>query len=175
MIEKIPPRIYRPDQKEREHTPRVTAFQTEKGSVYSYDNFGRTTRHKATTGEIYPAQDLTVFVDMEPQDKDGFVYWLHHSDDPSVKVYVVEKQPNGAAVKIRRPEDVRTPDQLYLVACQVDEGLGHDFNITHILKNRKAQLEPAEGLYVYDTRRYTGDDGKLMTERHLGHRVTEIR
>ncbi len=172
-----PPRIYRSgEHRDAEPVPpKPAAFMTERGSIYTYDDQGRTTRHKTKTGEEYQAQDLTVFVDMQTQDKDAFVYYLHHNDDPNVKVYVVERQPNDAAVKIRRPEDIKNPDALYLAACRTDPNVQSDHNIQQLLKSRKVQLQPAVGMYAYDTRSYRDEQQKPMTERHLGHRVTEIK
>lgn len=170
------PRIYRPEEhQDVEPVPKVEAFMTEMGSIYAYDNFGRTTRYKGRKEELHEPQDLTVFVDMDPSDKDDFIRSLHHSTDPNERLYVVEKQPNGGAKKIHRPEDIQNPDELYLVACVVDKTLQPDRNIVHILKNKKASLQPQIGRYVYDTRRYVGEDGESKAERHLGHRVTEIK
>jgi hypothetical protein len=170
------PRIARPEEfQDTEPVPKVEAFQTERGSIYAYDNLGRTTRNKIKTGEIYEAQDLTVFASMDPKDKDDYVRSLHHSVDENERVYVVEKQSNGAAKKIRRPEQVQNSEALYLIVCQIDPTIQSEHNITHVLKDKKVSLNPELGSYVYDTRSYTAEDGKHKTERHLGHRITEIK
>lgn len=172
------PRIYRPEEHahpEAEAVPTVQAFMTEKGSIYAYDNFGRTTRHKAKTGEQYPAQDLTVFAELSDVDKQYFLEAIHNSMDANSGVYIVERQDNDGAKKVRRPDQITNPDNVYLAVCLVDRSLKTDQNVTQILKARKASLAPQVGSYVYDMRTFTGDDGKPMVERHLGHRVTEIR
>ena len=171
-----PPRIYRPEEhRDTEPVPRVTAFMTERGSIYTYDESGRTTRHKEKTDETFDTQDLTVFIKMDPHAEEVFTEYIRHNKEDDVKVYVVERQSNDAAMKIRTPEDVSNPDELYLAVCRIDPRARSGHNIVDLIKTRKATLAPELGAYAYDTRRYEREDGRTMTERHLGHKVVAIR
>jgi len=147
-----------------ESKPRVTAFKTAKGSVYQYDSEGKTTRFKATTGEQHERQDLTVFAELSPEEEQAHLLALHleGSHSPS-KVYVVERQPDDSALTVKDRSQVKFPDQLYLAIVRDGK----------IVSNTPASLIPHEGANVFDTRHFEGE-GKAMTERHLGNKVTEI-
>lgn len=170
--EQKPPRIARIH--EQEQAPRVTAFMTERGSIYTYDEQGHTTRHKAKTGEQFEPQDLTVFIHMDPEAEELFTEMIRHNKDKTKRVYVLERQSDDTPRKIRRLEDVRNPDELYLAVCRTDE-VGNIIPGGTLIKSRKATLQPQLGAYAYDTRHFRAENGDQMTERHLGHKVTAIR
>ena len=68
----------------------VKSFKTAKGSVYTYDKDRKTTRFKTATGEQEPRQDITVFVDLTPdEEQEVLSAYLLGGDSPS-RVYVLE-------------------------------------------------------------------------------------
>lgn len=144
---------------------RAIAFTTDHGSVYAYDEDGKTTRFKTATGEQHVRQDVTVFVDLDIEGEQDFLdaYRMKNLAHPT-KVYILERLEDDSAVKVRDVDQVKDPGNLYLSIVQDGQ----------IVKNVKASLDPFVGANVFDTRHYQ-EDGKWMTERHLGNKVTEIK
>lgn len=69
------------------------SFETEKGSVYTYNQEGQTTRHKTATGEKLESQDITVFVDLNDAENQAFLDVIHSENpDKKKKIYIVERQ-----------------------------------------------------------------------------------
>lgn len=145
-----------------EAEPRISAFKTAKGSVYTYDSEGKTTRFKTATGEQQERQDLTVFVDLTSEEERQFLDAIHTEGD-STKVYVVERQPDDSALIVRDISQVKDPARLYLTVV-----IGGQ-----IVNNRPVSITPREGADVFDTRHFE-ENGQMMTERHLGNKVVEI-
>ncbi|MEX2013828.1 MAG: hypothetical protein WD896_00545 [Parcubacteria group bacterium] len=146
----------------------VDSFITAKGSVYQYDEEGRTTRYKTATQEQHRPQDLAVFLDLSLEHEQEILESLH-SKDPNVKgkVYVIERQPDNSPKIIRKREDISNPAALYLGIF--DEKMGMRWA-------HSASLEPAVGSNVFDTARHYDEDGNYIeTERHLGNKVVDIR
>ena len=156
---------YSPRQEETEIPKKVKAFKTAKGSVYTYDENGMTTRFKTVTGEQHDKQDLTVFAQLTPEQEQGILraYRYPSESDKGKKVYVVERQENDSAKIIRQLTDIEKRDKLYL-AIYKDGGM--KFGVP-------ATLTPTPGFNVFDTRHYE-KDGQGYTERHLGNKVTEV-
>jgi hypothetical protein len=141
------------------------SFTTEKGSIYKYDDQGRTSRYKMKTGEQYETQDITAFLDLSDEES-RLIMDAIHSENPDLKkkVYVVERLEDDKSKIIRKFSDVSDPRNLYLAMF--------DKNGKRV-GSKRATLKPTMGYTVFDTRHFKdGDEWK--TERHLGHKVTEI-
>ena len=142
----------------------VSAFETEKGSVYRYDTDGRTARFKTATSEQMPTQGLTVFVNPNEQQAQDIVNaYLPQGNNPEAKVEIVERQPGSGGKIVRDIADVKDRRNLNLVVMEGGR-------VTMLLP---ASVFPAVGQQVYDTRDYE-DGGNNRTDRHLGHKVTRI-
>lgn len=146
-----------------EELRKIDSFTTERGSVYKYDNEGHTTREKKISGENFDPQDITVFVDLSFQEWEEFKNAYSPMKKPGEKVYILERQLDDSPKIIRNINDVSDPGRLYLAITA---------NGT-IDKLKKANLIPSKGLYVFDTRHFE-KDGEVFTERHIGHKITEI-
>lgn len=140
---------------------KVKSFKTSQGSIYIYDNEGKTTRLKYGR-DLRPRKDLTVFVDLTSQEKDELLDTLHFSKDE--KVEILEKRPDGTFVARRDIAQVENPDEIYV-------GIMKDSQATF---NKKASIQPHIGASVFEVGRGTEQDGKEIIRRHLGHEVTEI-
>lgn len=142
------------------------SFQTEKGSIYTYGEYGRTTRYKAVTGEMHETQDVTVFARLSPDQEQDILHAIHkpREQDETKKVYVAERGENDEAWLVRRREQVRRLGRLYLIIYNKD-------NAEEIIP---VSLEPEVGANVFDTRHYKDNSGQAMTERHLGNKVIKI-
>ena len=140
--------------------PQIARFSTAKGSVYSYDAEGKTTRFKATTGEQHERQDLTLFLPLTPEQKQKFLDATHLE---TRKVYAVERLPDDSYRILRDVSGIGDPNRVYLGVFKDGKMLGAN----------PAFLHPVVGYNVFDTRHYQ-EDSKWLTERHLGNRVTEI-
>ena len=153
---------------ETQETPKrqVKSFRTTKGSVYTYDQEGKTTRFKTATDKQHQRQDITVFVELKPDEEQRFLEAYHHPSKSSKdeKVYVVEKQPDNTPRIIRDIQKVNNPDNIYLGIVKGGKLIGAN----------KASLTPVIGYIVFDTRHYQ-ENGKWFTERHLGNRVADIQ
>ncbi len=149
----------------QEKEKKIKSFKTAKGSIYVYDEEGKTTRFKTVEGAQYDRQDLTVFVDLNPDQEQEFLRAYHHptEDDKDSKVYVLERQQDDSPKILRDIVEVSDTDRVYL-------GLVKDGK----LKVVKASIKPIIGYNTFDTRQFIGDDGKTYTERHLGNKVSEI-
>ena len=141
------------------------SFETEKGSIYTYDDQGRTTRFKTVTGKQSVKKDITVFVDLNKEQESKILSAYHHfnQEDENKRIFVLERQMDDSAKIIRKREDVKYPEKLYLGI--VENGVS--------IFNKKATLTPTIGYQVFDTRCYE-KNGLWKTERHLGHKVTKI-
>ena len=141
------------------------SFTTEKGSVYTYDESGRTSRFKIKTGEHLEPQDITVFSDLNDEEN-RIILDAIFGENPEAKkkVYVVETAGEANAKIIRNISDVTDPRNLFLVT--------YDKN-GKILMAKKATLKPTLGYTVFDTKHFQ-KDGEGKTERHLGHKVIKI-
>jgi len=155
------------DQQTSEARPQntVESFFTSNGSVYVYDEKGHTTRFKSATDELQPKQDITVFFDFGPRDiGTAAVAYLSKSSVKSAQIFVAERQSDGDCKIINDIKDVSQPDQLVIAT----------FRGEHMVRSKPASLIPRVGAYVYDSRQFE-EDGRTRTERHLGHKVSEIR
>lgn len=154
------------DNPENETKRRAHSFTTEQGSVYIYDEQGRTSRYKKVTREQQAAQDLTVFLPLDFEETEMFLE-AYRADSPrhtpGEKVYVIERLPDDRSRVVRRRDEIEDPDRLYL-------GI---FNGQTVVKIKKVTLEPTVGYSVFDTRHFQ-KDGEFHTERHLGNRVVSI-
>lgn len=150
------------DAVETQEVPKKAAsFTTTMGSVYKYDSEGRTSRFKTATGEQHETQDITVFANISPETQMKLLGAIHEVGDD--KVYVLERQENGEGRIIRKREEVKDPQKLYLGIVSGGK----------ILTNGPAVLEPRIGYTVFDTRQFQ-KDGQRFTERHLGNKVATI-
>lgn len=146
--------------------PRIAGFKTAQGSVYEYDQEGKTSRFKTVAGEQHERQDITVFSPLTLEEEQDYLlaYRSDNSDrDTKVKVYVVERQPDDTAKIVRDVAEVQDPNNIYLAIVKNGQ----------IIKNNRAVLQPTVGYNVFDTRQFQ-KNGQTMTERHLGNKVTEM-
>jgi hypothetical protein len=146
---------------------RIKSFRTAKGSVYTYDEDGKTTRFKTATGEQNTKQDITVFADLTPEEEQEFLHAYRHvnPEDRDSKVYVLERQPDNTPKILRDISEVKDPDRIYLGI--IKNGV--------ITTAKEASLQPFLGANVFDTRQYKDARGQTMTERHLGNKVVDIQ
>ncbi|MDQ5886059.1 MAG: hypothetical protein QG628_456 [Patescibacteria group bacterium] len=143
----------------------VESFTTSKGSVYSYDNEGYTTRFKTVTGEVQPKQGITVFVEAGVKDLPRVAAaYLLRSSTKQTRIEVVEMQEDGKVKIVKDVTEVSSPDQL--VVATLRDGT--------VVKSRPASLFPVIGTYPFDSRTFE-EDGLAKTERHIGHRITAIK
>ena len=143
----------------------VVSFTTSRGSVYTYDADGHTTRFKTKTGVEQPKQDLTVFVDVGVGDAGTIAAaYLLRSATEKTKIEVVEQQPDGSTRVVDDIQEVTNPNQLQVAT----------FRGERVIKSKPASLFPKVGSYAYDSRRFE-EDGVTKTERHLGHKVSSIQ
>ena len=153
--------------KDQETSPRkVKSFKTAQGSVYTYDQDGKTTRFKTATGEQEEKQDLTVFVDLTPDEEQEFdrAYLHVREEDKDSKVYVIERQKDSNVPRLVRDiKDIQDPEMIYLAIKKGD---------TYPLV-KKATTTPTIGHNVFDTKHWE-ENGKALTGRHLGNKVTNI-
>ncbi len=141
----------------------VESFETAKGSIYRYDDYGRTTRFKTATGEQIETQGITVFVDPNDQQVRQIrdAYLLEGASDRTV--YIVEKRPDSSAKIVRDISEVEDRRRLGLVVTRGGKPI--------LLL--PASIFPILGHHVFDMRHYEKGDEE-MTERHLGHTVSKI-
>jgi len=144
------------------------SFETEKGSIYTYDDEGKTSRFKKVTGEHESRSDITVFVDLNPEEEQLVLKAYRHLEDKYkvLKVYVYEKQPDDTAKVIEKREDIKYTDNL---------GLGiFNKSTNKWIFYREASLNPIIGNDVFDVKYYKNDLGRDVVARHLGNNVTKI-
>jgi hypothetical protein len=143
----------------------VKSFKTAQGSVYTYDHDGKTTRFKAATSEKFDRQDVTVFIDLTPEEEQEFLRAYRHptKEDEKLKVYVLERQPDNTPKIIRDVKEIKTPDQIYL-------GIIADGKV---ITTTKASVTPSVGYQPFDSRHYQ-ENGEWFTQRHIGNKITEI-
>lgn len=142
----------------------IKSFKTAQGSVYTYDSEGKTTRFKTATGEKMERQDITVFVDLTPDEEQEVLRGYLHKEDDNIKVYVLEVEQSDKPPRIIR--DINQVKDSGKIALGV-------------LKNgswslfKKASVTPIVGWSVFDHKHYQ-KNGDWFSDRHLGNKVTEI-
>jgi len=162
-----------------EHIP-IEKFRTTQGSVYTYDDAGKTTRFKTATGEQHDAQDVTVFAGMPLDEQQDFLAVLYRDetkerpDGKKLSVRLGEKLPDGTGRVINSRDNISNPDAL---AIAILNGKNPDGTFTkeNVEQARRVTLQPAVGLNAFDTRKFLDTDGQWKRELHLGNRVTEIK
>lgn len=144
------------------------SFETERGSVYTYDNEGKTSRFKKVTGEHDGRSDITVFVNLTPEEGQFVLNAYHHVKDKykSLKVYIYEKQSDNTAKTIEKREDIENVNNL---GIQI-----YNKSNKKIIWFKEASLTPVVGYEVFDMRSFVDESGKSLESRHLGHKVTKI-
>lgn len=147
---------------EPEATPKVKSFKTAKGSVYTYDADGKTTRFKTATGEQQPRQDITVFADLNETEEADMLQAVHSKGKKAV--YVFERKPDNTQDILSDISQVTNPDEVYLGI--VENG--------QLIFSKKASTQPVAGSVTLDARKLQDKNGEWMIEPHLGHKVTEI-
>ncbi len=156
-------------QLESEPTPqrKVESFETANGSEYSYDETGRTVRHKTVTGERFEKQDLTVFAKLDHFGAQKILRAYRKQGEPERGVDIIEEAHDGKVEIVRSLEEIIDPSRLF-IGVHVDG---------QVVAMYPASLYPEIGDSVYDTRAYQAegmDDDKWRVERHLGNEVTKI-
>jgi hypothetical protein len=143
----------------------VASFTTSHGSTYTYDDQGYATRFKTASGEEQPRQDITVFFNLTPRDLStaAAAYLLRSSTEKS-KVEVIEQQLDGQIRVITDIHEVKLPDQLMVATLRGDK----------VVRSKPTSLMPRIGAHVFDSRQFE-EDGIVKTERHLGHKIIDIR
>ncbi|MEO8863031.1 MAG: hypothetical protein ABI354_01780 [Candidatus Saccharimonadales bacterium] len=143
----------------------IESFTTARGSIYTYDEDGHTTRFKTATSQEQPKQDLTVFVEVGPRDVGTVAAaYLFRGINEATKIEVVEIQPDGQPRVVTDAAEVTLPGSLRVAT----------FKGTRMVKNRPASLFPQPGLYTFDSRRFD-EGGVTRTERHLGHKIISVK
>lgn len=158
----------------------VEKFRTAQGSVYEYDETGRTTRFKTATGEQHETQDVAVFADMSLDEQQDFLAVLYgdeskpRPDGKKLSVRLGEKLPDGRGKVINSRDDIGNPNAL---AIAILNGRNQDGTFTkdNVEQARRVTLQPAVGLNAFDTRKFKDVDGQWKRELHLGNRVNEIK
>lgn len=140
----------------------ISQFKTSKGSVYSYDAEGKTTRFKTVTGEQYERQDVTVFIKLDPQQEQDFLHAVQISGNG--KVQVLERLKDDTPKVIQDIKEIEDKDAFYL-------GIIKDSQIIGLVP---AIARPMGGYSVFDTRSFE-KDGEQFTVRHLGNNVDGIK
>lgn len=143
-----------------EELKKVESFETAKGSVYTYDDEGHSTRFKTATGEKLEKQNITVFFDMSPQEEQVL---LKAFTDETQNVDIVENQSDGTIKIIRRIEDISNPDEINFSIIKGGK----------VVSAKKATLIPQNGLSVFESQDFL-ENGKVLAKRHLGNRVVKI-
>jgi hypothetical protein len=142
----------------------VTSFTTERGSVYTYDDEGHTSRFKHATGEQFEGKSITVFTKIAPEQEKDYLAATYPEHDNDDSVWVVERQEDNSGLTIATVEQVKHPDRLYLAIVRNGK----------IVNNVPATLMPTLGYDVFDTDVVKKDDGQLISYGHLGHKVASI-
>lgn len=142
-------------------TKTVTSFETSKGSVYTYDKNGKTSRFKTIDQEWQEKMDVTVFVSTDDDNKTKI--FDAYTRPNKFNFYLVEVQ-NDKKVPIYGLDDIKNPENLR-------------FCVFNIPENKwafvcKASLTPTIGAIVYEQRDSIKGDRKF--QYHLGHEVTKI-
>lgn len=160
-IDETPEKTNIPEKKSAEE---IESFITAHGSIYTYNSDGKTTRLKTETGEQMEAQDITVFVDLSPDEEQDYLQAYRNKNSPDDKIYIVERQKDNSTKIIRDISQIKNAEEIYLIIANKGE----------ILQTKKASLKPIKGWNVFDTRHYTKNN-KEYTERHLGNKVVDIK
>lgn len=159
-----------------EKEPKPVSFETERGSVYSYDEQGKVTRFKKATGETLEKSDVVAFIPhwgwIEQYAPKEFLDKLQnelilkqemlryiHTDNKDLKIYLVDEKGN----KIDSQEDLEKAIQPFLYFGTVDK---EDFSIP-VSKVPKIDYTP------YDSLKYE-ENGQPVRYRHIGHKITKI-
>lgn len=137
-------------------------FKTEKDSIYTYNNEGKTSRFKTVEGKQYEQQDVTMFVDLTPEETEEF---LNDMNLENIGVYVVEELSNGEPHIIKDISEVQDPEKIYIASLNIDK--------KRWVRKKKASLKPIIGYTPFDTRTYE-KNGKISSDVHLGHKIVEI-
>jgi hypothetical protein len=162
-----------------EHIP-IEQFKTSQGSIYTYDETGRTTRFKTATGEQDHTQDVTVFGAMSLDEQQDFLTVLYgdeakpRPDGKKFSVRLGEKLPSGRGKVVNARTEIDDPEAL---AIAILNGRNPDgtFTKANVEQVKRVSLQPAVGLNTFDTRKFQNSDGQWRRELHLGNRVTEIK
>jgi hypothetical protein len=146
-------------------SPKVKSFITSKDSVYTYDAEGRTSRFKKATNEQHEAQDVTVFLELTPEEENRILDAYRRERNPAGrgKIYVMEKLADGSPKRITKMSEITDPGRIYLTIYQNDQ----------MVWAKPAEVKPRIGLSAFDTKQGVDEDGEY-TERHLGNAIKEI-
>jgi len=148
---------------------RVKTFKTAQGSIYTYDQDGKTTRFKTATGEQQKRQDITVFANLTPDEEQEVLHAYQHVDDKykNSKVYIVERQKGNVPKFLFDIKDIKDPNEICLVVI-LDKNTGA-YSLV-----KKASVTPTVGSNAFDMRQWN-EDGQTLRERHLGNKVVDIQ
>ncbi len=162
-----------------EHIP-VEQFKTAQGSVYTYDETGRTARFKTATDEQHDTQGVTVFGAMSLDEQQDFLAVLYgdetkpRPDGKKLSVRLGEKLPDGRGKVVNARTEINDPEALAIVILNGRNPDG-TFTKANVEQVKRTSLQPAVGLNTFDTRKFQDSDGQWKRELHLGNRVTEIK
>ena len=146
--------------RETKNIPPVKSFETERGSIYSYDNEGKVARYKTIENKVYK-EDLTTFVTLNQEQSIKVVDAI---SSEKFGVYIVEAGDSGVSNYVYKREDVKNVDKLRFVVIDIPEN--------KCVFSKKASLTPIVGDTVYEVSE--SNDKKNTFIRHLGHKVTKI-
>lgn len=141
----------------------VRSFETEMGSVYTYDSDGKTTRFKTVDKTQHDKKDLTVFIDLNT-DESQKVSNAYINFDGNFKFCVLEIKDDNSLEIINKKEDIKNLDRLRFGILNVQK------EKWAFLKN--ASLTPTVGYTVFEVGE--SKKGKDLVSQHLGHKVTKI-
>lgn len=154
----------------------IDYIKTEKGSIYTYLEDGRTQRFKKVTGELNVPQDMIVFIpsyefaekncpkeqlsilgENKTQYQQKLLSYIHNHGK---KIHVVDK--SGRQLE-KNSELENTVGSIFL-ACGDENSVDFFLPVTR---------EPRIGFMTYDTRLYK-ENGQRMREKHIGNKIVEI-
>ncbi len=142
---------------------RVKSFSTERGSVYTYDSDGKSTRFRTATQEQCPREDITVFVDLDGLEE-ADVLSAMYSTSSTMKAHVLEVEEEGKSPRIIRDiSEVKDPNKVAVGV--IKDGSYRLF--------KKASVTPVVGWCPFEYRRFE-EDGQWFSSRHVGNRVTNV-
>jgi len=148
---------------------------TEKGSIYTYLDNGKTQRYKAATGETHKPQNVLVFIPNHEWIQDNCPHGQAHlfgenENQYSQKIlgYVHLK---GRKTHIINESGKRLEDNLSIAKSEkIIMTFENNGNLDFYMPVSK---DPKIGFFTYDTRLYK-EGGRTMRERHIGNKVIAI-
>ena len=162
----------------KEEEPR--SITTANGSTYTYLNNGKTQRYKKATETLQEPQDLLVFI--PPWDKiaekakvmypDIFVGIENEIQFEQLILAYNQKgsgktiRPSSNGQEVNSSAEIERDDLVFLNFID---------KITKVVDfTLPTSRKPKMNYSTFDTRKYTGEDGNVFREKHIGSKITSI-